>query len=227
MNTLFYWSELTDCIRSNDVETMLQRETCQLISKYCRQFNLDDDVEFACYEFAHKHFQNVEQSIAAGYKCVGVEPLLVEQNLEDYVQTAMLNIEMDLPLHLFAIISITAKYFGAKSWSNTYRMLPNLLQTPDRIVSFREIYHMEFRIFRSLNFSVSSTDDRPTERTDAIFISILFRLFQITPSAPYERVQTILEYCSERLQTDFRQLHDTCNALLRFTYIERHIIYKR
>lgn len=132
----------------------LQRETCELISQYCHEFCLDEDIEFACFELTHKHFKNVQRKILSDIQYFDGS-LVVENNLNEYLQQAVFTIKTDLPLNIFSIISITAKYFGAHNWSEMFKALPKMLHATGRTVSFRELYETEFKIFRDLDFCVS------------------------------------------------------------------------
>lgn len=152
MSTLFHWSEVTGNPDTN--YSALQRETCHLISKYCQQFGLDEDIEFTCFELTHKHFRNVQNKILTGFQCFDGTSS-VEKSLNEYFVQAMFTIETELPLNLFSIISITAKYFGSRNWTDMYKVLPKMLLAIGKIVSFRELYQNEFKIFRDLDFCVS------------------------------------------------------------------------
>lgn len=152
MSTLFYLGAVTENPDTNFAT--LQRETCKLISKYCQKFGLDEDIEFTCFELTHKHFKNVQNGVLARLQSLAGSSI-DEKQLNEYLQQAMFTIEMDLPLNLFAIISIAAKYFGAKNWLDMFKVLPKVLLATGKAVSHRELYHTEFNIFRTLDFCVS------------------------------------------------------------------------
>lgn len=226
MCTLFHCSEANGVPDAN--YSALQRETCQLISKYCQQFGLDEDVEFACFELTHRHFKNVQNKILDEFHCADGSPVM-GKSLDEYIQQAMFTFELDLPLNLFSIISITAKYFDSKNWIEMFKVLPKILQSTGKIVSFRELYQTEFKIFRDLDFCVSQyCEVRCNENEIHQFINsnYLF-LFQIKRSPPYQTLQTILEHCSINISPTIFQLHPTCITILRFTYVERQTIYKK
>lgn len=152
MSTLFHWSEVTE--HPDALYSALQRETCELISQYCHRFGLDEDIEFACFELTHKHFKNVQRKILSEIQYFNMSSL-AEDNLNEYLEQAMFIIRTDLPLNLFSIISITAKYFGSNNWIAMFKELPKMLYATGKTISFRELFQSEFNIFRDLDFCVS------------------------------------------------------------------------
>lgn len=222
MSTLFNCGKASGNPAAN--YSSLQRESCQWISCYCQQFKLDEDIEFACFELVHKYLTNYPDEILADFPCID-ETTDVETQLNEHFKQAMFAIDMDLPLNLLSIISITAKYFGAQNWSDDFKTLPKfVLQATGRIVSYRQIYQMEFGIFRVLGFCVNFFDiPHSVHFVDWTFSCI----FQIKRSAPFQTIQTILEHCSNNISPSIFGLYNTCTKILRFTYTEQQIIFKK
>lgn len=150
MSTFFHCDEVTGIVDSNYLD--LQGEACQMIIEFCQKFGLDEHVEFACFELAHEYLKNVLYEILSGGRCSGC--FIAKTNPNEYIQQAMLTVDTNLPLTLLSIISIVAKYFGATNWLNMFKTLPKILLATGRLVSFKELYHSEFIIFRKLEFCV-------------------------------------------------------------------------
>lgn len=129
---------------SSDHETAYR-----LLSCLCEKFSFDANIEFACFELFDCYVEDLFKDFRAQRTCrwINQHEQLHKQLDIDYVGSHAM-------LHLFALMSLCAKYFGHENCREVYRTLQVQLSRNNRDFSCRQMLSAEFNVFRSLNFHV-------------------------------------------------------------------------
>ncbi|XP_031622798.1 uncharacterized protein LOC116340448 isoform X2 [Contarinia nasturtii] len=137
--------------------TIMEKDTLNLIGKLCTELQLTPDIEFTCYqahaEYCKRYFEKRFKQTTFEYNGAinqTNELMQSSQELDEVEKTTL--------LHTLALISICAKYVNGFRSEKLFVKLTQYLENNGTPCSSREFRNTEYIVFKYLEFNIKPSE---------------------------------------------------------------------